>query len=345
MNTQNASRLWIQATSVDAMAHSAEESAAVAVVASMVSSGVGAVLQAASDRLLTEAEYTLSGSLAYEPAFKLVQERAPARFQLGAVIINVGPVPVELDAAGRILVAADERSENADTLPVVIRVEFAASQDGTALAGQVTHWIYNKCLDNRTAFRDKQRKISIEIKITDAAGVALLSTAMQVSATTDKIGTTRPSSGERLPWTKMPLMATPASLSGEQFGPVNIAVRITEAAGPSWLARLLGGTISSQKAALQTYVKDSATEAMDASTAAQAQLANIKTAQTTWNEYVAAYQRTKAAREAFDKENSSVTRMPLSLSLAALAEHQTLAREVHRRAGVPFQPLPPIPAL
>jgi len=304
-------------------------------LATLASSGVGALIKSMADRLIADNEFTLSDTLAFEPAFRAAQPGAPGKFLIRAITINVGPKCISLDSKGNLL---GEAAKNADS-PVVVRVEFEPSKDGTALAGRVTQWVYSRCLDDRTAFRDDKRKVTIEIEVTDVSGVSLLTTAMQVTATTATLATATPASGKRLPWVRKPSAAAPPGAVPGLFGPVNIQVRITEAAGPSWFGRLLGNTLASQKAAVETYVKDTVTQAFDPSAAAQAQLVTVETAQTAWTNYAVAHQKAKTAREAFDKDGGPANRQQLVLALAVVATRLSLAREAYGRAGLSFQPL------
>jgi hypothetical protein len=342
MSMPNPPRLWIQATrQTEETEHAHDEimSVGTTFLATLASSGVGALIKSMADRLIADNEFTLSDTLAFEPAFRAAQPGAPGEFLIRAITINVGPKCILLDSKGKL---SDDAAKNDDS-PVVVRVEFEPSKDGTALAGKVTHWVYSRCLDDRTAFRDDKRKVSIEITVTDISGVSLLATTMQVTATTATLATATPASGERLPWVRKPSVAPPGGVAG-LFGPVNIQVRLTEAAGPSWFWRLLGNTLASQKAAIETYVKDAVTQAFDPSAAAQAQLDTVETAQTAWTNYAAAHQKAKTAREAFEKDGSSANREPLELALAVVAAHLSLAREAFGRAGLLFQPLADIAA-
>lgn len=344
MSTSNAPRLWIQATGGSAaIEHAGEESLAAAFLATLVSSGVGALIKSTADKLIADNEYTLTDTLAFEPAFRAAQPGVPGEFLVRAITINVGPQRIDLDDAGNLSDTAIDAAKNAGG-PVVVRVEFEASQDGTALAGRVTHWVYSRCLDNRTTFRDDKRKVTIEIKVTDASGASLLATAMQVTATTETLATATPAWGKRLPWARRPSATAPPGAANGLFGPVNIQVRITESAAPSWFGRLLGSTLSSQKAAIETYVKDAVTQAIDPSAAAQAHLGAIDAAQAAWTGYAAAHQKARSARDAFEKDGGPANRQPLVLALAVLAERLALAREAYGRAGLPFQPLSDIAA-
>lgn len=343
MKIASAPRLWIQATNRTAVNQGVvPETVATTFLATLVSSGVGALITTAADRLLADNEYTLSDTLAFEPAFHAVQPGAPGEFVLRTITINVGSAPIELEHDGQLSDKVVTEADRTGT-SVVVRVDFEPSLDGTALAGHVTHWVYRRCLDPRTALRAPQRKVTIEIKVTDTAGASLLSTTMQVTATVDTLATACPAGGQRLPWAHKPAAAAPAGAAG-YFGPVNILVRITEAAAPSWLGRLLGNTLSGQKAAVETIVKDAVTQALDTSAPAQARLDSVEAAQTAWTAYVTAYQKVMAAREAFDKDRSSANHQVLVLALAVLAERLALARDAHGRAGLTLQPLPDVAA-
>jgi hypothetical protein len=340
----NTPRLWIQVTYESDETRGVQEGELVAsALATLASSGVGALIKSMADRLIADNEFTLSDTLAFEPAFRAAQPGALGEFLIRAITINVGPKRIELDRTGNLSGDAAKAEKDPES-PVVVRVEFEPSKDGTALAGKVTKWVYSKCLDDRTAFRDDKRKVTIEIKVTDASGISLLATAMQVTATKDSLATATPAEGGRLPWVRKPSAAAPPGAAAGPFGPVNVQVRITEAAGPSWFGRLLGNTLASQKAAVETYVKDAVTQALDPSAASQAQLHTVEAAQTAWTNYATAHQKAKTAREAFEKDKSPATQQPLELALAVVAGHLSLAREAFLRAGVPFRPLADIAA-
>jgi len=344
MSTASAPRLWIQATARKAESRQVgPEALGTVFLATLASSGVGALIKTAADRLLADNEFTLSDTLAFDPAFHAAQTGGQGEFLVSAITLNVGPQAVTLEPDGQLSEATVIGAARAG-IPVLVRVEFVPSLDGTALAGRVTHWVYQGCLDARTALRASQRKVSIEIKITDAAGASLLATAMQVTATVNTLAKARPAQGERLPWARKPGAVAPAGAVDGRFGPVNIQVRITEAAAPSWLGRLLGNTLSAQKAAVETLVKDAVTQALDPSAAAQAQLGSIEAAQTAWTAYATAHQKAAVAREAFDKAGSAANQQALVLALAVLAERLTLAREAHGRAALTMQSLPAVAA-
>lgn len=343
-NGAGARRLWIQATSSALAAPVATEGAVIAAfAATLVSSGVGALLKATADRLLLESEFTLAGTLALDDAFRIVRAGEPGELTLRALTVNVGTRAVQLDGAGNLRGTATDAA-TASGSPVLVRVEFGPSRDGTAIAGHVTHWVYDRCLDERTALRDARRKVTIEIKVMDVAGTALLATAMQVNATTATLATAVPESGDRLPWVARPSMTAPAGVPGSSFGPVNIQVRLTEAAGPSWLGRLLGNTLSGQAATIEASVRNAVTQVLDAGAASRVQLATIDAAQAAWTDYVTAHQKAKAARDLFSKDGSAAHRQALVLALAVLSERLALARETHRKAGLPLQTLEEIPA-
>ena len=344
MNTSNAVRLWIQATPLsNPIERVPEASLGVSILGTLFSSGVGVLIKSAADKLMADNEYTLSDVLAFEPAFRAIPPAVLGEFWIRAITINVGPKHVELDNAGNLSKDAIVAAKSAGTV-VIVRVEFELSRDGTALAGRVTHWVYEKCLDDRIAFRDHKRKVTIEIKVSDVSGASLLATAMQVTATTQTLAAATPASGERLPWAPRPSATAPPGDIAGFFGPVNIQVRITEAAGPSWLGRLLGSTLSSQKGEIETYVKDTVTQATDPTAAAQANLGIIAAAQAAWTDYMATYQKASAARETFEKDDSPANQQLFVLSLAVLHEYLELAREAHKRAGLEFHPLSNIAA-
>ena len=333
-------RLWIQASSKHT---GGREAVAETFLASMVSSGVGALIKTAADRLVANSEYTLADTLAFEPAFRTREGDGAVELLIHAITINAGRNAVALRPDGT-LVDQAEQAATASGSPVLVRVEFERSNDGTAVAAKVTHWVYSDCLDHRTVFRDDMRKVSIEIKITDVSGAILLATSMQVTAKKDLLGTATPASGNRLRWTRVPTATAPAGAPGGLFGPVNIEVHITESAGPSWLARLLGATLDNQKGAVEAWVKGTVTQALDAGAAAQTRLGAAQAAQKAWDEYATAHSTAKAARGVFDKDPSAINRQALLLALAVAAERLSIARESHGRAGLPFNALPGIAA-
>ncbi|MGC8640158.1 MAG: hypothetical protein ACP5XB_09815 [Isosphaeraceae bacterium] len=237
--------------------------------------------------------------------------------------------------------------------PVVIRLEFEESSDGTALAARVTHWKYTRFLDPSAPwFREPRRKITIELNISDAAACVILSTAMQVEADSGSLPHTRPNDGERLPWLPKPVRNLPGNRqpdSAQFFGPVNIEASITEMAEPSRFARMLGRALGSQQAAIERYVKDRLVQALDESEAAKAGLAMLKGASAARAEYESAYQAAAHTRKTLDTAADDAARIAaeqaLALQLATLRLKETLARDAFDRAGLSFVPLPAIEAL
>lgn len=337
-------RLWIQPTPAPVVAaQEGREAIGTTILATAISSGVGTIIAAAADRLTTDAQYDISGTLAYEPAFAMQAAPAKPLYLLKSITLNVGPSPVKFAGEGQ-RIAIDTGNAYAAS-PVVIRVDFESSADGTALAARVVHWKYQRCLGDKARIHGDGRRITVDIKVRDAAGTSLVATAMQVSGRRSEIGRLKPQEGERLPWSRAPSPNAPADLApGDRFGPVNIEVRITEVASPSWLGRLLGATLSSQKAAVETYVKDRVTQAFDASAAAQSALALMSAAQAAWGHYAAAHKEAVTAREAYDKARGAAEQVVLATKRAIVAEKETLAREAYAKAGLAFQPLAPIPA-
>src|SRR5687767_11539000 len=93
-------RLWIQVGRLAGVETvKGLESPVATFVAGLVSSGAGALLKTAADRLVEAREYTLSGVLAYEPAFRSLAGGS-AEFLPGVITLNVGAGPVEFVAAG-----------------------------------------------------------------------------------------------------------------------------------------------------------------------------------------------------------------------------------------------------
>ena len=132
----------------------------------------------------------------------------------------------------------------------------------------------------------------------------------------------------------------------QEFGPVNIEASITEVAEPSGWAMLLGGTLASQKSALEGYVKDRVTQTLDATEIANAKLASINDASTARDDYEAAYdaaaKTSKSLEAATDKAAKSVARQTFELKLATLRQKEVLARAAFDQAALVFEPLPKI---
>jgi len=323
------------------------------IVADLIASGVGAIVKSAADRLIAADQYVIKTVLAHEPSFVIRANAPSASFLLNCITLNVGQEAIPIyDEKTRVPLSFDVIARRAEyeQSPVVIRLELNESTDGTALAARVTHWKYTQFLDpSPTPFRTPRRKVTVEVKISDVEGSALLATAMQVEADSSMLPNARPNDGERLPWMKRPVK----NFSGERvlakdqdFGPVNIEARITEVAEPSGFAKILGTTLGNQKAAIEGYVKDRVTQALDETEAAKAKLASLKEASTGRDEYETAYaeafKATKAFAAAADEAAKSAAKQTLALKLATLRQKEILARAAFDRAGLAFEPMPAI---
>ncbi len=348
-------RLWVQVTpSIKEPSPRAEAlGVPAAIAASLIASGVGAIIKSAADRLIASDQYVLKTVLAYEPSFVIRANAPSASFLLNCITLNVGPRPITIlnDKTRVPLSFSDiERHPEYKQSPVVIRLEIDDSTDGTALAARVTHWKYAQFLDpSPTWFRKPRRKVTVEVKISDLDGSVLLATAMQVEADGSMLPNARPNDGERLPWMRRPVK----NFSGErvltkdqEFGPVNIEASITEVAEPSGFAKILGTTLANQQAAIEGYLKDRVAQALDETEAAKARLASLKEASTQRDEYTTAYEQaaeaTKTVASATDGAAKSKAEQTLALKLAALRQKEILARAAFDRAGLAFEPMPPI---
>src|SRR5215216_673115 len=135
--------------------------------------------------------------------------------------------------------------------------------------------------------------------MTDMDGRTLLGLAIQVTGTVTEVANTVWQSTDRLPWAKRPSL--PAPESHEHYGVVNIEGKITEVAEPSGFAKFLGTFLGSQKAAIETYVKDRITQSLDQSAAAEAQLRALDAAGKARQSYEAAHKDGSDARKALDQ--------------------------------------------
>ncbi len=348
-------RLWVQVMpTCKPRVRVAEALVVPAVIAAdLAASGVGAIVKSAADRLIESDRYVIKTMLAYEPSFVIRARATTVSFLLNCITLNVGPGPIPIrDERTKEPLALDftMRSAEYTQSPVVIRLEFEESTDGTALAGRVTHWKYARFLNPSTPwFRKPRRKVTIEINITDAEANALLTTAMQVEADSSTLPRTRPNDGERLPWLPKPLRNLPGDRqpgSDQFFGPVNIEASITEVAEPSRFARILASTLGSQKTAIEGYVRDRLVKALDEAEVAKASLASLKDASAARAEYESAYELATQTRKTLDAAADDAARIAarqaLALQLATLQAKETLARDAFDRAGLPFEPLPAI---
>ncbi len=350
-------RLWVQVMPSCKVPRSGEEAVVIpaAIVADMIASGVGAIVKSAADQLIASDKYVIKTVLAYEPAFVIRASATSASFLLNCITLNVGPNPISLyDQRTRVPLLFDriEKSSEYEESPVVIRLEFHESTDGVALAARVMHWRYTQFLDpSPTPFRTPKRKVTVEVKISDVEGTVLLATAMQVEADRSMLPNSRPNGGERLPWIKRPVK----NFSGErvpgqdkEFGPVNIEATITEVAEPSVFAKILGATLGNQKAAIERYVKDRVTQALDETEAAKARLVLLKEASTSRDEYEAAYKAAAEAKKSFEDAVNETARIAaketLTLKLATLLQKEAFTRTAFDRAGLPFEPMPALKA-
>ena len=324
-----------------------------AIAADLIASGVGAIVKSAADRLIASDQYVIKTVLAHEPSFVIRANAPSASFLLNCITLNVGQKAIPIyDEETRVPLSFDVITGHPEYVrsPVVIRLELNEPTDGTALACGVTHWKYTEFLDpSPTWFRTPRRKVTVEVKISDVEGSVLLATAMQVKADSSMLPNARPNDGERLPWMKRPVK----NFSGERvlakdqdFGPVNIEASITEIAEPSGFAKILGTTFGNQKAAIEGYVKDRVTQALDETEAAKAKFASLKEAATGRDEYETAYaeavEATKTFDAAADGAAKSAAEQTLALKRATLRLKERLARAAFDRAGLAFEPMPAI---
>lgn len=348
-------RLWVQVMPTCKVPPPGVEVVAIpaALVADLVASGVGAIVKSAADRLIATDQYRITTVLAYEPGFVIRANATIASFMLNCITLNVGPTPIAIvgDKTGVPLPIDEvEKSAAYGESPVVIRLEIDESADGTAIAARVTHWKYTRFLDpSPTSFRTPQRKVTVEVKLSDVDGGVLFATAMQVQADSGTLPNARPNDGERLPWMKRPVrnFAGERTLGKDQtFGPVNIEATIAEVAEPSGFAKMVGTSLGNQKASIDSYVKDRVTQALDETEAANARLASIKEATAALDEYTAAHVAAGLARLAFDAATDpaakSGARQTLELTLATLRQKEVIARAAFDRADLAFEPLPAV---
>jgi hypothetical protein len=347
-------RLWVQVPPLRREQPKGVEAAGTpaAIVADMIASGIGAIVKSAADRLVASDQYVIKTVLAHEPGFLIRANAASASLLLDCIVLNVGPrsIPV-YDEKEHAAIPFDVAANGVEygQSPVVIRLEFGGSADGTALAARVTHWKYTRFLGPLPTFlRKPRRKITVEVKISDAEGGVLLTTAMQVEADGRGLPNARPNDGERLPWMKRPVRNYPGErvpAMDQYFGPVNIEAVITEVAEPSGFAKFLGTALGSQKAAIEGYLKDRITQASGETEAPKARLASLKEASTAREEYMAAYAAVKEAGTfdtAADETARSAAKQKLLLARATLRQKETLARMAFDRAGLAFEPMPAI---
>jgi len=355
---QVGNRLWVQVRQRPAAARAEEAALPAAIAVDLVASGVGAIVKSAADRLVATDQWVIRTVLAYEPAFAMPGGATAARFLVHGITLNVGPKPVPLrDERGqeRSLEAVAGSSRGAPDSPyarspVVIGLELAESADGTALTASITHWKYAGFLDPSPApFRRSRRKVTVEVKISDPEGSALLKMAMQVEADAGGLAAARPNDGERLPWMRRPVKNFPGERAPgveQTFGPVNVEASITEVAEPSAFAKVLGAVLGNQKAAVEKYVRDRVGQALDETEAAKARLDAVKEASTARAEYDAAWAtatEAKKVHEGATGQAREVARQALQLKLVALRQKEILARAAFDRSGLPFAPLPAIP--
>jgi hypothetical protein len=358
-------RLWVQSlcTAVPA----AKEAAPLAkeavpipteLAVEVITSSVGAIVKSAADLLSTPDQYGIKTVAAHDPGFIIRANATSASFLLNRITLNVGSeaIPIRHETTHEPLPLKDiKKSSEYKASPVVILLELTESGDGTALAAYVKDWKYAHFLDPSPAIgwfrnwlREPQRKVTVEVKISDVEDGVLWATAMQVEAEGSTLPDTRPNDGERLPWTKRPVKNFPGRREVDRdqtFGPVNIEASITEVVEPSRWAKILGTALGNQKSAIEEYVKSSITQALGKTEAAKANLASIEGASKARNTYQAAYQDAAKARKTFDdaaESDKSAAKLALELKLAILHQNEVLARTAFDGARVPFEPLPPI---
>lgn len=355
--TSNKNRLWVQvmpSCEIPSLVMDAK-GGPVAILVDFMASGIGAIIKSAGDRLVNSDQHVMKTVVAYEPGFVIRANAISASFLLNCITLNVGPkvIPIRDGKTGLPLsLDVITKSSEYEQCPVVIRLEFVESTDGTAVAAQITHWKYNYFLDpSPTPSRTPRRKITIELKISDVDNNVLLVTVMQIEANSEELGNERPNDGERLPWMKRPVknLSSEQNLAQDQFfGPVNIEVSITEVAEPSRFAKFFGTFLGNQKTAIETFVKDRLTQVLDESAAGKRKLDLLKEASTALEEYKKNYDMAVKARSNLDaasKDDIAAwddAKQRLALQLAILHQQEVLTRGVFDRAQLSFTPLPVI---
>src|SRR5580693_2574274 len=117
-------RLWVQVTAQD---RTALEMAGAEVIAG----GIGAVVKGVADRLIATDQYTITTTLAFEPAFRRVANSSRDEFLPKLITLNVGPEPINPktflhDTPKLTYPPHDMPKLNS---PVVIQVEIVESKD------------------------------------------------------------------------------------------------------------------------------------------------------------------------------------------------------------------------
>lgn len=332
----SASRLWVQVPEV--AAETGEQHDMGALAATFLASGVGAIVKTASDHLVATDTYTLSSILAYEPAFGRTPDGSDVLLPQ-TIVLSVGPEPIPENLLGE-----EPFNPIKCKSPFVVRIGVAESRDRTAVCGVVSAWKYAQPLSASGLFRSPSRKLTVEIKMTDADGRQLLVFAIQLTGTPEEIGRAVWDTADRLPWSKRP--SSPAPEGATQYGVVNIEGKIVEAVEPSGFAKFLGGFLGSQKAAVETYVKDRVTELLAQPAAPEAQLKILDAANQAWEAYETAHKEALAAREALDRmgdAEKAAASHAVAIRQSVLRQRELLARKAFNTATVAFTPLPTIP--
>jgi hypothetical protein len=127
------------------------------------------------------------------------------------------------------------------------------------------------------------------------------------------------------------------------FGPVNVSATLTEIAKPSWLGKTFSTTLTTEKSALQDFVKQKVKDEIDPAARAQAKLDLANAASTALAAYDTAYAAASTAYATYQGAASAANKASLVVKLAVLRQQEVVTREAFDAAGMSFQPYPAIP--
>src|SRR5260221_8981401 len=148
--TSTAERLWLQVVNQRPEPNRSEV-LLTGITVQLAVSGIGALITAASEKLIAPSQYSIATLVSFEPTFALQTGSSTPVFLSRKFCLNFGPSPVALfDSAGKSLSMMELRDDGAySASPVVIVIGLEDSHDHTAMAGRVLHWKYESFLDSR----------------------------------------------------------------------------------------------------------------------------------------------------------------------------------------------------
>jgi hypothetical protein len=322
-------------------------------VVSIAASAVGNLVDAVADYLNTDDVYLLSLAIPLDAGFAATRTATTTTavtttdFSVSCMVVNVGEKPVvKFPGALSWDEAIDKDAFSASPVVVAIALQNAALDPArTAIAGRVTYWKYAHFVNPSPRwFRNPERLVALDVELKKPDASSILKISLSAKADELTMPTSVPASGAWFPWVARPTMSLPAGSSHSgRFGPINMEVTLKETAYPSWFGKLLGGSVTGQKAALQQVVQDKLNQALDPAAAAQASLALLAAANTSLVAYQTAYDAANTALANYNANPSAALKQVLALKRAMLSQQEALTRQAFDKAGLSFVAFPDIP--